>query len=160
MFALRRKCFLSQLEAIQIKRDSFWLIYYKWWNSSAPPLCHAFECLFKICFHNLILISNNFKFSLKWFFSENDDCWGWCSGIGFIIILTCLTYLTLLYYFFVKPFCLKKCEASSGKQFQDISTFLHKNRWTRIVISMAAFSIGNNDSSFPRYVFARFIFLL
>jgi pyrimidine nucleoside transport protein len=45
--------------------------------------------------------------------SSEDDCWGWCNGLGFILIVTGLVYISFTYFAFKKyllpvlPFQLK-----------------------------------------------------
>ena len=51
---------------------------------------------------------------------QEDICWAWCDGIGFVIIITCIVYVSLLFSYFYNSRILKK-------------------RWNQIVIPIQNF---------------------
>jgi hypothetical protein len=79
------------------------------------------------------------------------DCWGWCDGVGFIILVTMTIYFLLLYYFCIKP---NVEELLSGKWHSlyyyesKVLQYFEGRTWTRIGTYLTVLGLG----TFPKNI--------
>lgn len=75
---------------------------------------------------------------------QSDDCWGWCDGLGFIIIVTCLVYVGVAYFVIKRHICHfvpAKLKNLFKQNLKCVQKLIEKHLYIRIGLYLFALSI-------------------
>ena len=87
-------------------------------------------------------IKNSFSF----FLTGQVKCWGWCNGVGLIMLTTIVIYVLLLHYFYIKPnlekMLFEKCQWNLFVK--KVLGYVEDHVWARIGIYFAILVAGKH----------------
>ena len=75
---------------------------------------------------------------------QSDDCWGWCDGLGFVIIVTCLVYLgaTLsLAKRHIWPLIPSRTRNYFDLKLNRVTRFIARHLWVRLSLYFVALGV-------------------
>ena len=75
-----------------------------------------------------------------------SSCFGWCDGVGFIVILTALVYLSAFHHFVIKPLLRglwSKFGGNFRKPWRQLSKLAEANRWVELAPTLLTAVAGS-----------------